>query len=172
MEQTYNSEIEKLFDENFSKMGLKKEDRDNFVLWACERHVRLRQRDKRWIDRQETTSLMLPDARSYFEAVYEALKCCGGKDRYTGEELNWKITLSQEPNEFSEIEKRQNRVTFDHKNGRNLEKLEFAVCAGRTNDAKNDLPMGDFVKLCISLLTNNGYTVLSVKNKPFDSSGQ
>lgn len=158
MEQTYKSKFEKLFDENFSKMGLEEEDRNNFVSWACERHVRLKRRDKKWIDRQGTTSLMLPDAQSYFEAVYEALKDCGGKDCYTGEKLNWEITLSQKP-DVSEIEKRQNRVTFDHKNGRNLKKLEFAVCAGKTNDAKNDLPIEKFVELCIKLLTNNGYTV-------------
>lgn len=152
--ETYKERLSKLFDEVGESIGLQKEDRNAFIDWASERHTRLRQRDKEWRNKNSPET-NLPLCDEYFTAVFEALKNCAGIDYYTGDELNWKITLADkqagtepEKKEAASTEKRQERVTFDHINGRNLTKLKFVVCAGKTNDAKNDLTQDEFVKLC------------------------
>ena len=150
---TYRERMEILFKNLRQTIGLGEDDRAVFIEWACERHIRLRQRDKRWIDRTQSNQ-DLPDCEKYFTAVCKAIKSCEGKDYYTGKPLNWQITL--EPKKESpdrekqgvETAERQERVTFDHLNGRNLEDLQFALCAGKTNDAKNDLTEDEFLALC------------------------
>lgn len=150
---TYRERMEILFNKSRQTIGLAEDDREVFIEWACERHIRLRQRDKKWIERTQSNQ-ELPDCEKYFAAVCKAIECCEGKDYYTGKPLSWEITLKHKGNQQTEEEQdaktaeRQERVTFDHLNGRNLEDLQFALCAGKTNDAKNDLTKSEFVELC------------------------
>ena len=154
---TYKERLEKLFNEKMSFFSLTDADKEKFIEWALQRHVRLRARDKKWLDKHPGSGSELPEAKDYFEAVYKALKKCKNKDHYTGDPLEWEISLGIKSLEEAEV--RQKRITFDHVHGRNLSNLEFVMCAGKTNDSKNDLSKEKFIDLCKSVLTHNGYTV-------------
>ena len=157
---TYKERLEELFNAKMSFFSLTDADKEKFIEWALQRHVRLRARDKKWLDKHPGSGRELPEAKDYFEAVYKALKKCNNKDYYTGYPLNWEISIEDDPEQDACPAKvRQERITFDHVHGRDLSKLEFVMCAGKTNDAKNDLSKEKFIDLCKTVLTHNGYTV-------------
>jgi hypothetical protein len=85
-------------------------------------------------------------------AIHEAVKHHGTHDFYTGERLDWSL-ISAYDNEASKAGRAFHKAQFallptaDHilrHDGR----WDFAICAWRTNDAKNDLTYDDFVALC------------------------
>ena len=153
----YKERLEDLFKAKKEVFSLTDADKEKFIEWALERHSRLKARDKKWLDKHPENKMQLPAANEYFEAVYDALAECNNKDYYTGDPLEWEISLGIKSLEEAEV--RQKRITFDHVHGRNLSNLEFVMCAGKTNDAKNDLSKEKFIDLCKSVLTHNGYTV-------------
>ena len=151
---TYKERLATLFDANKQFFPLTDAQKEKFVEWALQRHIRLRARDKRWLEKHPGSG-ELPEAKVYFEAVCKALEKCENKDHYTGhsfESSAWEISLkleeAEEKESWEEAEMRQNRITFDHVHGRDLRTLEFVLCAGKTNDAKNDLTQEDFINLC------------------------
>ena len=157
---TYKERLEKLFNAKKEVFSLTDADKEKFIEWALERHSRLKARDKKWLDKHPENKMQPPVANEYFEAVYDALAECNNKDYYTGDPLNWEISIEDDPEQDACSAKvRQERITFDHVHGRDLSKLEFVMCAGKTNDAKNDLTQEDFIKLCKSVLIHHGYTV-------------
>lgn len=174
---TYKEQLGKLFDEVGVDIGLQKTDKKAFIEWAYERHTRLRRRDKEWLEGKETNSSekYLPSCQDYFRAVYEAIRTCAGIDYYTGKKLNWGITLPTEKTQQANTKKteaqdtktRQERVTFDHINGRELQNLKFVLCSGKTNDAKNDLTQIEFLELCQAVVD-----FFKVKKYSSGSSGQ
>ena len=157
---TYKERLEELFNAKKEFFSLTDADKEKFIEWALERHSRLKARDKKWLDKHRENNMPLPKASKYFEAVYAALAKCNNKDYYTGDPLNWEISIEDDPEQDACPAKvRQERITFDHVHGRDLSNLEFVVCAGKTNDAKNDLSKEKFIDLCKKVLTHNGYTV-------------
>jgi hypothetical protein len=88
----------------------------------------------------------------YRIAIHRAVIHSGGRDHYTGEQLDWSL-LSQYRNEKSRAQGRRYKATFallpsvDHV-GDGLGEADFKICAWRTNDAKNDLTHDEFVALC------------------------
>lgn len=99
----------------------------------------------------------------YKEAIHAAVVVSGGRDAYTGEELEWKL-ISSYKNEDSKVGKHGYKAGFallptvDHVSAGATE-ASFRICSWRTNDAKNDLSYEAFVKLCIKILQHAGYSV-------------
>jgi len=75
-----------------------------------------------------------------------------GRDAYKGEAQEWAL-IGKYFNAQSKEQGRQIKTRFallpsvDHV-GDELGKADFKICAWRTNDAKNDLSLRDFVDLC------------------------
>lgn len=87
----------------------------------------------------------------------------GGRDVYTGELLDWSL-LSKYSNDESKMQGRvyKKRLaalpTLDHvDDGRGAP--NFVITSWRTNDAKHDLDMVEFLALCQTVLRHHGYTV-------------
>lgn len=88
----------------------------------------------------------------YKVAIQKAIQECDGIDAYTGEKLDWTL-LSKYDNKESRSGGREYKRQFallptvDHV-GDGTGPADFRICSWRTNDAKNDLSYGEFVKLC------------------------
>lgn len=101
--------------------------------------------------------------QAYKQAIHAAVVKSKGLDAYTGEQLNWAI-IGTYDNEQSKTHRRTYKHQFgllptvDHV-GDGLGEANFLICGWRMNDAKNDLTMEDFEKLCIAVLRQRGYTV-------------
>ena len=89
---------------------------------------------------------------NYKMAIHKAVCDSGGKDAYTDENLDWSL-LSKYDNEQSKKYGRYYKKKFallpsvDHV-GDGTGEANFKICAWRTNDAKNDLSLSEFVELC------------------------
>ena len=76
----------------------------------------------------------------------------GGRDAYTHELLDWSLISTYE-NEASRVGRHAYKAslallpTVDH-HAPGAANADFRICAWRTNDAKNDLPIEAFVALC------------------------
>ncbi|MDO8463421.1 MAG: hypothetical protein Q7S96_04105 [bacterium] len=96
----------------------------------------------------------------YRVAIHEAVKESNGKDAYTGERLDWK-SLSEYSNIESAKGRRKYRARFallptvDHVDDR-LASPNFRICSWRTNDAKGDMTLSDFLKLCRMVIAHHG----------------
>lgn len=107
---------------------------------------------------------------AYRDAIHAAVVASCGKDAYTGEDLRWDL-LSQYDNEKSKAGRSVYKATFgllptvDHLDT-SVAATSFRICAWRTNDAKNDLTHGDFLKLCERALRHAGYEVGSPADLP------
>ncbi len=88
----------------------------------------------------------------YNVAIHRAVIESNGFDAYTGERLAWHLVSTYDNNE-SKSNGREYKATLallptvDHK-GDGTGPADFAICAWRTNDAKSDLPLPEFVELC------------------------
>ena len=89
---------------------------------------------------------------AYKGALHAGITASAGCDAYTGEKLDWHL-VGQYDNEKSKKDKRDYKARFgllptaDHVNdGRGP--ADFRICAWRTNDAKGDLPLEEFIALC------------------------
>ena len=89
---------------------------------------------------------------AYKIAIHKAVTESEGRDFYTGEQLHWRL-ISQYENEQAKASGRKYKRKFallptvDHVND-GLGPPDFQICAWRTNDAKNDLPLDEFIALC------------------------
>lgn len=92
-------------------------------------------------------------------AIHNAVCASGGRDAYTGEELDWKL-LSTYDNEASRDGGRKYKATFallptvDHV-ADGLGPADFKICGWRTNDAKHDLSLEEFLTLCQKVVDFN-----------------
>jgi hypothetical protein len=111
-------------------------------------------RDRR---RHREHSIVLSD---YKMRIHEAVCSSGGIDWYTGEPLRWEM-LSKYNNEESKVGRSSYKSEFallptvDHvpvSSG----KYDFVICGWRTNDAKNDLDLKDFIALCQRVIARHG----------------
>lgn len=92
-------------------------------------------------------------------AIHQVVMESAGRDFYTGEALDWSLISTYE-NTRSKVDGRHYKASFallptvDHVNdGRGP--ADFKICAWRTNEAKNDLSLTDFVDLCEKVLQYN-----------------
>ena len=126
---------------------------------------------ERWLSRKAAAHVKRDRKRSqsrvtqslYKEAIHAAVVLSEGRDAYTGEALDWKL-ISKYNNEDSQKGRHGYKAGFallptvDHISAGATE-ASFRICAWRTNDAKNDLSVEDFLSLCIRVLTHAGHTV-------------
>src|SRR5690606_25390272 len=97
------------------------------------------------------------------EAIHGAVLLSAGRDAYTGEELRWDL-ISTYNNEDSRKGRHAYKAGFallptvDHLSASATE-ASFRICSWRTNDAKNDLSVDAFVRLCKKVLAQAGYLV-------------
>lgn len=125
----------------------------------------------RWLQRKASTHAKRDRKRgntkatvlSYKQAIHAAVVASNGNDAYTGEQLNWSL-ISQYDNDESKSRGRAYKKelaalpTVDHI-GDGLGAPEFVICSWRTNDAKHDLTLNEFLSLCRSVLEHHGYAV-------------
>lgn len=99
----------------------------------------------------------------YKEAIHAAVILSEGKDAYTGESLDWTL-ISKYDNEESKKGRHGYKAGFallptvDHVNAGATE-ASFRICSWRTNDAKHDLSIEDFLSLCKKVLIHAGHSV-------------
>jgi len=126
---------------------------------------------ERWLARKAAAHLKRDRKRgyenisgaAYRDAIHEAVVRSGGKDVYTGEELDWSL-ISTYNNDDSEFGKHGYKASFallptvDHIES-SISKSGFCICSWRTNDAKHDLSHQAFINLCKMVLEHAGYQV-------------
>ncbi len=88
----------------------------------------------------------------YKKLIHEAVILSNGKDAYTGEALDWSLLSSWDNDKAKEHGSRYKSElallpSVDHVSDRRGS-ADFTICSWRTNDAKNDLSIEDFIKLC------------------------
>jgi hypothetical protein len=125
----------------------------------------------RWLQRKATTHARRDRKRGnasatisrYKQAIHNAVTVSSGCDAYTGEELNWSL-ISQYDNEKSKKFGRSYKKelaalpTIDHV-GDGLGEPDFVISSWRTNDAKHDLTIEEFLLLCEAVLNHHGFSV-------------
>jgi hypothetical protein len=122
----------------------------------------------RWLDRKARAHQIRDRARgnpsatreAYMVAIHAAVIMSDGCDAYTGLPLQWEL-ISTYRNEESKAGGRGYKhsmgdlPTVDHV-GDGLGPAEFRICAWRTNNAKSDLPIEEFLALCRRVLSHHG----------------
>jgi len=99
----------------------------------------------------------------YRGAIHQAVILSNGRDVYTGEELDWSL-LSKYDNDQSKEHGRRYKHQFallptvDHV-GDGTGEADFQICSWRTNDAKHDLSMTEFLEVCQAVLEYHGYVI-------------
>lgn len=114
----------------------------------------------RWLHRKAVAHCRRDRARrnltatieSYKAAIHAAVARDGAVDAYTGEPLRWDLISTYSNDESSaggRVYKKSLAAlpTVDHV-GDGLGAPDFRICSWRTNDAKNDLSLDEFVDLC------------------------
>jgi hypothetical protein len=92
----------------------------------------------------------------YKKKIHEAVIRSEGKDAYTGEALDWSL-ISTWNNKEAKAHGTRYKSKFallpsvDHVSERR-DQTDFTICAWRTNAAKNDLSIENFVQLCEKVL--------------------
>lgn len=116
-------------------------------------------------DRQRGNNAAIGQA--YRDSIHQAVIQSGGRDTYTGEELDWSL-LSQYDNDQSKGHGRRYKHQFallptvDHV-GDGSGEADFQICGWRTNDAKHDLSMAEFLAVCQAVLEYHDYVVSKPK---------
>jgi hypothetical protein len=127
---------------------------------------------ERWLHRKAQAQVRRDRGRknatatvaSYKAAIHQAVCESLGRDAYTNETLKWNL-LSTYNNTTSKEQGRAYKAhlallpTADHV-GDGTGLADFRICAWRTNDAKNDLPLAEFVELCRKVVEANHASAL------------
>lgn len=124
----------------------------------------LQRRAQAHVRRDRGRGNTVPTVSSYKRAIHEAVLACQGRDAYTGQSLDWSL-ISKYDNKLSEQHGRDYKKslaalpTVDHVDeGRGQPRL--VISSWRTNDAKHDLTLEEFLTLCAAVLKHHGYTVV------------
>ncbi len=125
---------------------------------------------EKWLQRKTMAHVKRDRARGrpavrtlYKEAIHAAVLLSGGRDTYTGEELNWHL-ISTYRNEESKAGRHGYKAGFallptvDHIDSGATES-SFRICSWRTNDSKNDLTVEQFIQLCKTVVVFAGYSI-------------
>jgi hypothetical protein len=126
---------------------------------------------ERWLARKAAAHLKRDRKRGYEgisgsqyrNEIHKAVLESGGRDYYTGEELDWTL-LSKYNNEESNEGRHAYKAGFallptvDHIESARMNS-GFRICGWRTNDAKHDLSHHEFIELCKLVVQKAGFTV-------------
>ena len=127
--------------------------KENYVRWLHRKAVAHVKRDR----------LRLPQAITntvYKQQIHAAVCGSKGLDWYTGEALDWE-KISTYDNVQSKAERSIYKAGFallptvDHVL-RPDGAYDFVICGWRTNDAKNDMSLVEFLKLCRLVIDRHG----------------
>lgn len=115
-------------------------------------------RAKAHVKRDRKRGYLSADVASYKQAIHAAVEKSNGRDAYTCEALAWSL-LGEYCTDASQRERRAYKWRFALQPtvGHPLpgrDRAEFSICAWRTNDAKNDLSLPDFIALCKLVVTH------------------
>jgi hypothetical protein len=141
---------------------MKKYSRPDFLKAVVEQDVY-----ERWLHRKAQSHVRRDRARKnpeatvekYKKAIHQAVCESLGRDAYTHEILEWN-KIGMYHNEKSKEQGSWYKAdlallpTVDHV-GDGTGQPDFKICGWRTNDAKNDLPLADFVDLCRKVVAAN-----------------
>ena len=127
----------------------------------------------RWLQRKATAHARRdrrrgnPDARisEYKQAIHEAVFRGGDRDAYTDEKLDWALISTYDNTESKKRGRAYKKgfallPTVDHV-GDGTGKPDFVICSWRTNDAKSDLSLKEFLALCRRVLKHSGRAELA-----------
>jgi hypothetical protein len=126
--------------------------RDAYVRWLqrkAEAHIK---RDRKRGNASGSVS-------EYKRAIHQAVCRSGGRDTYTGEHLVWNL-ISTYDNDESKLGRSTYKAGFallptvDHV-ADGTGPADFRICGWRTNDAKGDLSLEEFVALCARVVRAN-----------------
>ncbi len=121
---------------------------------------------KRWLVRKAIAHVKRDKARGnstatnerYRLAIHQAVCESDGKDAYTNEDLDWSL-ISTYDNDQSKKSGREYKKKFallpsvDHVgDGKGV--ADFKICGWRTNDAKTDMNLDEFIDLCKKIVAN------------------
>lgn len=96
----------------------------------------------------------------YKMEIHRAVGESNDRDCYTGEKLDWSL-ISTYDNKQSKSGGRRYKATFallptvDHVSD-GLGPADFKICSWRTNDAKHDLTLPEFIELCEKVIRYSG----------------
>ena len=97
---------------------------------------------------------------NYKQQIHTAVCESNGRDWYTGEPLEWE-KISTYNNDDSKVGRSIYKASFsllptvDHVL-REDGGYDFVICSLRTNDAKNDLSLAEFIRLCRLVIARHG----------------
>ena len=123
----------------------------------------LRHKAKAHVRRDRKRGNTIAIGGSYRKAIHSAVIESAGLDAYTGEVLDWNL-ISQYDNDKSKENGRHYKrgfallPTVDHV-GDGMGAANFKICGWRTNDAKNDLELSEFLSVCVAVLKHHGYAI-------------
>ena len=112
----------------------------------------LRSQARRHLARDRKRGNATATNEEYLLAIHQAVRQSEGRDAYTGDDLHWEL-ICQYNNKESKDRKRAYKREFamlptvDHV-GDGTGRADFRICAWKTNDAKNDLSLDEFLDLC------------------------
>ena len=117
---------------------------EKYTRWLSAKATAHVKRDKR--HRPEITTEM------YKVLIHQAVIRSDGTDAYTGEALEWSLLSTWNNDKAKEHGSRYKSEfallpSVDHVSDRRGP-TDFTICSWRTNDAKNDLSVEEFVQLC------------------------
>jgi hypothetical protein len=127
--------------------------KENYVRWL---HLKAMAHVKR--DRLRRSEAITNTG--YKRQIHAAVYASAGLDWYTGEPLDWE-KISTYNNEASKAGRSIYKAAFallptvDHVI-RVDGAYDFVICGWRTNDAKNDLSLNEFLKLCRLIIARHG----------------
>jgi hypothetical protein len=142
-------------------MSLGKYKLPDFLLGQCPAEIY-----HRWLHRKAVAHVRRDRRRgntqaavaAYKAAIHAAVVDSGGRDVYTGRALQWNL-ISRYKNLDSKAggrwykQKFSDLPTVDHVSD-NIGRPEFRICSWRTNDAKGDLSIDDFLALCFEVVAH------------------
>lgn len=145
--------IKAAYDELMKATGIKF-NMDDFEKWINRKANSLCRRDKK-----RTKGIFNLTPMQYVEGICNAIKESPVFDFYTGDKLDWtqigKYTNEEAQELGPDIKKKYAMMpTVDHADAK--PEPNFRICTWRTNDAKNDLTLDEFRKLCLKVLRHSG----------------
>ena len=126
--------------------------RDAYIRWLQRKAVAHVKRDRKRGNASATIS-------EYKRAIHHAVCTSKGHDAYTGEASDWSLIRTYD-NQASKAGRRTYKAllallpTVDHI-ADGLGAADFAICSWRTNGAKGDLTLHEFVALCERVVAAN-----------------
>ena len=113
-----------------------------------------------WVQRKAVTLCKRDQKRGgtgnvqqYRLAIHEAVVASGGRDHWTGEELDWHLIGTYDNREAPDKKAFAMLPTIDHRS--NNPEPEFVICAWRTNDAKHDMTPEELLAFCEAVIRHS-----------------